>query len=61
MIRYSIRVNHGDADIAVKYYFVHKDFVPLTDEEQDKTFDEAVKELNRIYLASRGQSRRGRR
>lgn len=36
MIRYSIRVNHGDA-------------MSLTDEEQDKAFDKAVKELNRIY------------
>lgn len=49
LIRYSIRVNHGDADITVKYYFVHRDFASLTDEEQDKAFDKAVKELNRIY------------
>jgi hypothetical protein len=49
LIRYSIRVNHGDADITVKYYFVHKDFASLTDKEQDKAFDKAVKELNCIY------------
>ena len=49
LIRYSIRVNHGDADVTVKYYFVHRDFASLTDEEQNEAFDMAVKELNRIY------------
>lgn len=49
MIRYSIRVNHGDADVTVKYYFVHRNFASMTDEEQNKAFDRAVKELNRIY------------
>lgn len=49
MIRYFIRVNNGDNDTTVKYSFVHKDWDTLSKEEQDKAFDNAVKELERIY------------
>lgn len=49
MVRYFIRVNNGDNDTAVKYSFVHKDWDKLSKEEQDKAFDNAVKELERIY------------
>lgn len=49
MVRYNIRVNNGDDNITVKYEFVHKDYATMTNEEQDKTFNEAVKELDRIY------------
>jgi len=49
MRRYNIRVNIGDDDITHKFFFVHKDWENLSDEEQDKAFDEAVKEINRVY------------
>lgn len=49
MTRYNIRINYGDNDITRKFYFVHKDWNTLSQEEQDKAFDDAVKELNRIY------------
>lgn len=49
MIRYFIRVNNGDSDNTVKYCFTHKDWNKLTQAEQDKAFDAAVKELERIY------------
>lgn len=49
MVRYNIRVNSGDDDVTIKYEFVHKDYANLSAEEQDKAFDKAVKELDRIY------------
>lgn len=49
MVRYFIRVNNGDNNTTVKYSFVHKDCDKLSKEEQDKAFDSAVKELERIY------------
>lgn len=49
MIRYNIRVNHGDDNVTTKFYFVHKDWQTISQEESDKCFDSAVKELNRIY------------
>ena len=49
MVRYNIRVNHGDDDVTTKFYFVHRDYATLSNEEQDQAFDKAVKELNRIY------------
>lgn len=49
MVRYNIRVNSGDDDVTIKYEFVHKDYANLSTEEQDKVFNEAVKELDRIY------------
>ena len=49
MVRYNIRVNYGDADITKKFEFVHKSWNSLSNEEQDKAFDKAVKELNRVY------------
>lgn len=49
MVRYNIRVNYGDADITKKFEFVHKSWNSLSNEEQDKAFDDAVKELNRVY------------
>lgn len=53
MVRYFIRVNNGDNDTTVKYSFVHKDWDKLSKEEQDKAFDNAVKELKRIYSYGR--------
>lgn len=32
-----------------KFEFVHKSWSSLSNDEQDKAFDKAVKELNRIY------------
>lgn len=49
MVRYNIRVNYGDSDITKKFEFVHKSWNSLSNEEQDKAFDKAVKELNRVY------------
>ena len=49
MIRYNIRVNYGDNDITKKFYFVHKDWQTLSTEDQNKAFNDAVKELNRVY------------
>lgn len=49
MVKYNIRVNYGDADITKKFEFVHKSWNSLSNEEQDKAFDKAVKELNRVY------------
>ena len=49
MIRYNIRVNHGDANITTKFYFVHKDWATISQEDSDTAFDKAVKELNRVY------------
>lgn len=49
MIRYSIRINHGDNNITTQFYFVHKDWQTISQEESNKDFDEAVKELNNIY------------
>lgn len=49
MVRYNIRVNYGDADITKKFEFMHKSWNSLSNEEQDKAFDKAVKELNRVY------------
>lgn len=49
MVRYNIRINHGDNNITKKYYFVHKDWANISKEESDKAFNDAVQELNRIY------------
>lgn len=49
MVRYNIRINYGDADITKKFEFVHKSWDSLSNDEQDKAFDKAVKELNRVY------------
>ena len=49
MIRYNIRVNTGDNDVTHVYYFVHKDWNNISQEDSDKAFHEAVTELNRIY------------
>lgn len=32
-----------------KFEFVHKSWGSLSNDEQDKAFDKAVKELNRVY------------
>lgn len=49
MIMFHIRVNTGDNDSTAIYYFVHKDYANLTDDEQQEAFDAAVKELNHVY------------
>ena len=49
MIRYNIRINHGDNDITTRFEFVHKNWKTISAEESDKAFNEAVKELNRVY------------
>lgn len=49
MIRFSIRVNYGDNDTTVKFDFVHKDWNTMSNDEQYKAFDKAVKELDHIY------------
>lgn len=49
MIRYHIRINTGDNNKTHTYYFVHKNHDTLTNDEQNKLFDMAVKEINKIY------------
>ena len=49
MVRYNIRVNYDNIDITKKFEFVHKSQAFLSSDEQDKAFDRAVKELNRVY------------
>lgn len=49
MVRFNIQVNYGDANITKRFYFVHQDWQKLSEEEQSKAFDMAVKELNRVY------------
>ena len=49
MIKFSIKVNYGDADTTASFDFVHKNWNVLSSEEQTEAFDKAVKELDRIY------------
>ncbi len=49
MVRYHIRINTGDADKTATYYFVHKDWDKISQDESDTAFNDAVTELNRIY------------
>ena len=49
MVRFHIRINTGDNDTTNTYYFVHKDYAEISNDEQEKAFDSAVKELDRIY------------
>lgn len=49
MVKYHIRVNHGDDDKTVQYHFVHKDWATISQEDSDVAFNDAVTELNRIY------------
>lgn len=49
MRRYNIRINYGDNDATSKFYFVHKDWQTISNEDSDKAFDKAVKELDHIY------------
>ncbi|MBQ8218257.1 MAG: hypothetical protein IJZ79_03035 [Bacilli bacterium] len=49
MLRYNIRVNYGNNNLTKKFYFVHKDWETMSAEDQDKAFNDAVTELNRIY------------
>lgn len=49
MVRYNIRINIGDKDVTTKFYFVHKDYQTLNEEQQNVEFDKAVKELERVY------------
>lgn len=49
MVRYNIRITYGDANITKKFEFIHKSWDFLSNDEQDKAFDKAVKELNRVY------------
>lgn len=45
MVRYNIRIK----DVTTKFYFVHKDYQTLNEEQQSVEFDKAVKELERVY------------
>lgn len=49
MIRYNIHVNSGNENKTISYYFVHKDWATISEEDSNKEFDKAVQELNRIY------------
>ena len=49
MVRFHINVNYGDADTTKLFWFVHKNYQNLSDDEQALEFDKAVKELDRIY------------
>ena len=49
MIRYNIRVNIGDNNNTVKFFFVHKDYATISEEASNEAFDKAVKELNHVY------------
>lgn len=49
MLSFYIHINHGDDNKTVKYNFVHKQWDSISEKEQNKAFDDAIKELNRIY------------
>lgn len=49
MLMFHIRVKTGDADNVHRYHFTFKDRDNVSEEEQAKKWDEAVKELNHIY------------
>ena len=49
MIRYNIRITHGDNEFVKTYYFVHKKWNTISKEDSDKAFNDAVQELNHIY------------
>ena len=49
MVRHRIRVNVGDKNVTVLFYFIHKDWATISEEESARLFDEAVKELNHVY------------
>lgn len=49
MVRYNIRITYGDKETCKKFYFVHRDWDKLSEDEQNKLFNEAITELNRIY------------
>ena len=49
MKRFYIKVNNGDNDVTVKYEFVHKDWQTLSEDEQSKQWDIAVKALDHLY------------
>ena len=55
MVRYSIRINHGDNNITTQFYFVHKDWQTISQEESNKAFDKAVKELNQKIMVDSPQ------
>lgn len=48
MLMFHIRVKTGDKDMVHQYHFAYKD-QSVSDEEQTKKWDKAVKELNHIY------------
>ena len=49
MLRFHIRVNTGDKDVTKMYWFVHKKWDALSEEEQAKDWQAAIDELNHIY------------
>jgi len=49
MVRFHIRVNNGYENMTRMYWFVHKKWETMSEEEQTKEWDAAVKELNHIY------------
>lgn len=49
MVRYNIRINIGNEDRTVKFYFVHKNWQKLTEDEQQNDWQKALDELNHIY------------
>lgn len=48
MLMFHIRVKTGDKDMVHQYHFAYKD-QSVSDKEQAKKWDKAVKELNHIY------------
>ena len=49
MMRYNIRINTGDDNHQTTFFFVHKDWKNVSQEESDAAFDKAVKEIDHIY------------
>jgi len=49
MVRFHIKVNTGDANLTTMYWFIHKDWETLSEEEQTAKWQEAVDELNHVY------------
>ena len=49
MIRFHINVNNGDDDVTIRYEFVHKEWQTLSEEDQYKQWDIAVKAIDHLY------------
>ena len=49
MVRFYINVNIGDDERTVKFWFVHKNYDTLSEEEQQADWQKAIDEINHVY------------